>query len=132
MVLDRTFYKLIFKEEVEAAPSYYNIFFLIAFLCEVFIRNIIIRLGINYTCKCRPQWPRALRRRSSAARLLRLWVRIPPGAWMFVCCECCVLPGKGLCDGLITRPGESYRLWRVVLCDQEASKTKRLKPATGL
>ena len=31
------------------------------------------------------QWPRGLRRRSSAARLLRLWVRIPPGAWMFVC-----------------------------------------------
>ena len=23
--------------------------------------------------------------RSSAARLLRLWVQIPPGAWMFVC-----------------------------------------------
>ena len=20
---------------------------------------------------------------------LRLWVRIPPRAWMFVCCECC-------------------------------------------
>ena len=33
---------------------------------------------------CRSQWPRGLRRRSSAARLLRLWVRIPPGAWMFV------------------------------------------------
>ena len=36
------------------------------------------------------QWPRGLRRRSTAARLLGLWVRIPPGAWMFVCCECCV------------------------------------------
>jgi len=48
-----------------------------------------------------------------------LWVRIPPGAWMFVCCECCVLSGRGLCDGLITRTEESYRLWRVVLCDQE-------------
>jgi hypothetical protein len=22
---------------------------------------------------------------------------------MFVCCECCVLSGRGLCDGLITR-----------------------------
>jgi len=39
-----------------------------------------------------------------AGRLLSLWVRIPPGAWMFVCCECCVLSGSGLCDGLITRP----------------------------
>jgi hypothetical protein len=51
---------------------------------------------------------------------------------MFVCCECCVLSGIGLCDGLITRPEESYRLWRVVVCHQETSKTRRLKPATGL
>ena len=29
---------------------------------------------------------------------------------MFVCCECCVLSGRGLCDELITRPEESYRL----------------------
>jgi hypothetical protein len=51
---------------------------------------------------------------------------------MFVCCEFCVLSGRGLCDGLITRPGESYRLWRVVGCDQETSKTRRLKSATVL
>ena len=81
---------------------------------------------------CQSQWPRGLRRRSSAARLLRSWVRIPPGAWMFVYCECCVFSSRGLCDGLITRPEESYRLWRVVVCDQETSKTRRLKPATGL
>ena len=30
------------------------------------------------------QWPRGLRRRSTVARLLRSWVRIPPRAWMFV------------------------------------------------
>ena len=29
-------------------------------------------------------------RGSAAACLLRLWVRIPPGAWPFVCSECCV------------------------------------------
>ena len=69
----------------------------------------------------RSQWPRGLRRRSLAARLLRLWVRIPPGAWIFVCCECCVLPGRGLCDGLIIRSEESYRMWSVVVCDQETS-----------
>ena len=51
---------------------------------------------------------------------------------MFVCCECCVLSGRGLGDGLITRPDESYRLWRVVVCDLEVSNTRRLKPATGL
>ena len=34
----------------------------------------------------------------------------PTGAWIFVCCECRVLSGRGLCDELITRPEESYRL----------------------
>jgi len=38
---------------------------------------------------------------------------------MFVCCECCVSSGRGLCDELITRPEESYRLWCVVVCDLE-------------
>jgi len=51
---------------------------------------------------------------------------------MFVCCECCVLSGRVLCDGLITSPEESNRLWRVVMCDKETSKARRLKPATGL
>ena len=80
---------------------------------------------------CRSQRPRCLRRRSAAARLLRSWVRIPPGAWMFVCCECCVLSGTGLCDELITRPEESYRLWCVVVCDLETSRMRRPWPALG-
>ena len=33
----------------------------------------------------------------------------------------CVLSGIGLCDGLITRPEESYRLCCVVVCDLETS-----------
>jgi len=37
------------------------------------------------------RWPRGLRRRSAAARLLRSWVRIQRGAWLFVCCKCCVV-----------------------------------------
>ena len=30
-----------------------------------------------------------------------------------------MLSGRGLCDELINRPEESYRLWRVVVCDLE-------------
>jgi len=78
-----------------------------------------------YLTLCRSQWPRGLRRRSAAARLLRSWVRIPPGAWIFVCCECWVLSGRGLCDELITRPEESYRLWCVVVFDLETSRMRR-------
>ena len=57
-----------------------------------------------------PVAARSLRRRSADTLLLRSWVRIPPGEWMDVCCEYCVLSGRGLCDELINRPEESYRL----------------------
>ena len=33
-----------------------------------------------------------------------------------------MLSGRGLCDELITRPEESHRLWRVVVCDLETSR----------
>jgi len=81
--------------------------------------------------KCRSQRPRGLRRRSAAARLLRSWVRISPGAWIFVCCECCVLSGRGLCDELITRLEESYRLWCVVVCDPENLKNEEAMTRVG-
>jgi hypothetical protein len=56
---------------------------------------------------------------SVTAYLLGLWVRIPPEVWRSVSCECCLLSGRGLCVGLITRPEESYRV--VSECDCEAS-----------
>jgi hypothetical protein len=40
-------------------------------------------------------------------------IQIPPGAWMSVSSECRVLSGRSLCDGPITRPEESYRVWCV-------------------
>jgi hypothetical protein len=51
---------------------------------------------------------------------------------MFVCCVCCVLSGRGLCDELITRPEESCRLWRVVVCDQETSWYEEAIARAGL
>jgi hypothetical protein len=58
----------------------------------------------------RSQWPCGLRRGSAPDRLLGLWVRISPGAWMSVSCECCVLSDRGLCDELVPCPEESYRV----------------------
>jgi hypothetical protein len=63
------------------------------------------------------QWPHGLRRSPAA-----IVSSNPTGAWRFVCC---VLSGRGLCDELITRLEESYRLWSVVVCDQETSWTRR-------
>jgi len=74
-------------------------------------------------CWSRSQWPRGLRRCSVA---VRLWARIPPRQWMFFCCECCVLSGRGLCDELITRPEESYgclSVVSVVCCQVEVCAT---------
>jgi len=42
-----------------------------------------------------------------------------------------VLSGRGLCDGLITCPEESYRLWCVVVCDLETSRMRRPWPELG-
>jgi hypothetical protein len=74
-------------------------------------------------CIYRSTWPRGPRRRSAAERLLGSGVRIPLGAWMFVSCIVFVLSGRGLCDGPIPRPEESYRLWCVSECDQVKSQT---------
>ena len=81
------------------------------------VPNLTITAGPNY---------RVLRRRSAAAYLLGLRVRILPGAWMFVCCEFCVSSGRGLGDELITRPEESYRVGCVVVCDLQTSRMRRL------
>jgi hypothetical protein len=62
------------------------------------------------TTDFRSRWARGVRHGCVTARLLRLWVRIPPGALMAVSLDCCVLLGKGLCDGPITRPEDFYRM----------------------
>jgi hypothetical protein len=76
----------------------------------------------------RSQWPCGLSRSSAAERLLGSWVRIPPAAWVFVSCTVFVLTGRGLCEGPIPRPEESYRLWCVLECDQIKSQ----KPSTPI
>ena len=50
---------------------------------------------------------------------------------MFFGCECRVLSDRGLCDELITRPEESYRLCCVVVCDLETTRTRMPWPALG-
>jgi hypothetical protein len=50
---------------------------------------------------------------------------------MIVRCERSLLSGRGLCDGLITRPEESYRLCCVLGCDLGTSRMRRLKLIKG-
>jgi hypothetical protein len=53
---------------------------------------VVVVVVVAVLLPCRSQGPRGLRRRASAARLLRLWVRIPPGheclsVVSVVCCQ---------------------------------------------
>ena len=50
--------------------------------------------GNKFTGRFR--WPLGLLLGSTAVRLLALRARIPPGARIFVRCECCVSSGRGL------------------------------------
>jgi hypothetical protein len=43
-----------------------------------------------------------------------------------------MLSGRGLCEELITRPKESYRVWCVVVCNLETSRMRRPWPALGV
>ena len=42
-----------------------------------------------------------------------------------------MLSGRGLCDELITRPEESYRLWCVVVCDLKNLKNEEAMTCVG-
>jgi hypothetical protein len=77
-----------------------------------------LRAGRPGIESCRSQWPGDEGLISVAACLQGFRVRIPPEAWMFVVSVVC-LSGRGLCNGLITRPEESCRLCCVILCDLE-------------
>ena len=51
-----------------------------------------------------------------------------PAGGMDVCCACCMLSGRGLCDGPIARPEESNGMWRVNVRDLETSRMTWLCP----
>ena len=61
------------------------------------------------------RWPSGLRRGSVAASLLGVRVRIPPATFMSASCECCLLSGRGSCDGPIPRPQKSFLLFVIVI-----------------
>ena len=57
-----------------------------------------------------------------AAYFLGLRVRIPLQACKSVSLDCCMLSGRGLCDGPITRPEESPTECGVSQCDRKATE----------
>ena len=70
------------------------------------ILKSIMYLHITVWKFLRSKWPNGLRRGSAATHFLGSRVRIPSEKWMSLSCEYCVLLGRGLCVGPITRPEE--------------------------
>ena len=66
------------------------------------------------------QWPRGLRHRFCGRSPAEIVGSNPTGD-TDACCDCCVLSRRGLCDEMITRPEESYRVRCFVECDLETS-----------
>ena len=89
-----------------------------------FLMEKIVQYGES---KTEEGWPCGLMCRSAAPSLVGVgwWgegVRMPPGAWIFVSCECCMVSGRGFYEWLITHPEESYRMC-VTECDQAQQLT---------
>jgi hypothetical protein len=107
--------KLSFRSQLKYAFHYtdfHNTHKWLVALREELIYQISTKSVKNYS-NCRSQWLRGLRNRPAISRFPGMRVRIPPGTWVSFFCECSMWSGRGLCDGLIARPEESYRMWWV-------------------
>jgi hypothetical protein len=81
---------------------------------------------------CSLRWPRGLRDRTAAPRLLGLWVRIPPRAWMSLCCECSINCQVGLCVKGRSLARMSPIECGVSECDLSTTTTRRPRPTTAV
>ena len=77
------------------------------------------------------RWLRGLTCWSVAARFLWLRVRIPPGSWISVSCDCCVLLGRGLRRADHSSRGVLPSVVSVTECDRESSTVRRPWPTRG-
>jgi hypothetical protein len=107
----------LFKRNCKRSIAWHRTFEVLFWHLTVIVKLLTKCLYVGM--RRRSRWPRRLRREYAVARLPGLRVSNPCGEHgCFVCCDCCALSGRGLCDELITRPEESYRLrsvWILIL-----------------
>jgi len=70
----------------------------------------------------------SLRHKSAASRLLKLRVRIPPGAWMFFCRKCCQVEVSATS---LSPDQRDHTYCGASLCDLETSRLRRTWSALG-
>ena len=94
--------------------------------CITLVLYIYIYYFVYWNAR-RSQWPRGLQPLACGDCGFESHRRHgSPSVVSVVCCQV-----EGRCDELITRPEESYRLWCVVVCDQETSSMRRPWPTGG-
>jgi hypothetical protein len=98
--------------------------------CILYITNVHFRLQNISLCHWNVPIPVAAR--SAAVRLLGFWVWIPPGVWMSVFLECCVLSGKVLCAKGQSLVQRSPTECGVSECDLETSIMRRPRPTRAI
>jgi hypothetical protein len=73
---------VILMEKILVSESNISVLYVHHYLLFLSLLVYTILLVLLYMFVCRSQWPGNLRHRFAATHLLRLWVQIPPGAWM--------------------------------------------------
>jgi hypothetical protein len=81
------------------------------------------QIKLLWRWRCWSQWPRGLRRGSAAARLLGLWVRIPPEGWMSQVNVVCFLVQVSVSVLSITQKNPTE--YSLSECDREPSISRR-------
>jgi hypothetical protein len=89
---------------------------------------LMFRIYCHPNIRRKSRWPHDLRRGSAAARLLVLRVRIPPVAWIFVCCVCCQVEVSASGWSLVQRNPTEFGMSE---CDRETSIMRRPCPTRG-
>ena len=90
--------------------------------------TLLLNVQSVTTDMCRCQWPRGLRRRSAAVRILRSWVRISWNGYLSgVSVVCCQVQVSVTILSLVQRSPT----WCVVVCDLETSRMRKPWPALG-
>jgi hypothetical protein len=85
---------------LSAVTIWWNLYsFTHTYLTHPCLRGLNFNYRFLSPISCRSQWPRGLRRKPAAARLVGWRVRISVVEWMSVPFECCVLSGTVLCEG---------------------------------
>ena len=90
---------------------------------NIFHMQATLEISSSNSPEADPGGRASLRRKSVAASMLGMQVRILLRAWTFVSCAVLNCAGGGLCEGTITRSGESLRL-RLIRCHLETSEMR--------